>query len=80
MTFQTGRYYVCVGEYILDEAQTKRKEHNQFLDYMKMVEISDRRYRGGRTSITRPTSRWDDYDDYYGVYPNIVVVPKFTID
>lgn len=82
MTFQTGKYYVCVGEYILDEAQTKRKERNQFLDYMKMVEISDRRYRGGRTSITRPTSRWDDWDDYeeyYGVYSNMVVVPKFTI-
>lgn len=82
MTFQTGKYYVCVGDYILDEAQTKRKEHNQFLEYMKMVEINDRRYRGGRTSITRPTSSWDDwddYEDYYGVYPNIVVVPKFTI-
>ncbi len=82
MTFQTGRYYVCVGEYILDEAQAKRKECNQFLDYMKMVEISDRRYRGGRMSITRPTSSWDDfgdYEEYYGDYYNVVVVPKFTI-
>ena len=79
MTFQAGKYYVCVGEYILNEAQTKRKEHNQFLEYMKMVEINDRRYRGGRTSITRPTSSWDDYEDYYGDYSNIVIVPKFTI-
>jgi len=82
MTFQTGRYYVCVGEYILNEAQAKRKEHNQFLEYMKMVEISDRRYRGGRMSITRPTNSWDDwdpYEDYYSDYSNIVVVPKFTI-
>ena len=82
MTFQTGKYYVCVGEYILNEDQAKRKERNQFLEYMKMVEINDRRYRGGRTSITRPTSSWDDWDDYeeyYGDYYNVVAVPKFTI-
>lgn len=75
MIFQTGKYYVCVGEYILNEDQAKRKERNQFLEYMKMVEISDRRYRGGRMSITRPTNSWDDYEEYY----NTVIVPKFTI-
>ena len=84
MTFQTGKYYVCVGEYILNEAQAKRKEHNQFLEYMKMVEINDNRMRG-RASITRPSHRWDDYDDYddwddyYGDYYNVITVPKFTI-
>ena len=81
MTFQTDKYYVCVGEYILNEAQTKRKERNQFLEYMKMVEISDNRMRG-RASITRPSYRWDDWDDYeeyYGDYYNTVIVPKFTI-
>lgn len=79
MIFQTGKYYVCVGEYILNEDQAKRKERNQFLEYMKMVEISDRRYRGGRMSITRPTNSWDDYEEYYGDYYNTVIVPKFTI-
>ena len=81
MTFQTGKYYVCVGEYILNEAQAKRKERNQFLEYMKMVEISDNRMRG-RASITRPSRGWNDWDDYeyyYGDYYNTVVVPKFTI-
>ena len=76
MTFLAGKYYVCVGDYILDEAQAKRKERNQFLEYMKMDEISDNRMRG-RASITRPSRSWTNHE-YFDPY-DCVTLPKFTI-
>ena len=77
MTFQTGKYYVCVGNYVLDEAESKQKEHNQFIEIMKMVEYNDRTRTRGGISVTRPSSSWANYE-YFDPY-DCVTVPKFTI-
>lgn len=77
MTFQTGKYYVCVGNYVLDEAESKQKERNQFIEIMKMVEYNDRTRTRGGISVTRPSSSWANYE-YFDPY-NCVTVPKFTI-
>ena len=78
MTFLAGKYYVCVGDYILDETQSKQKERNQFIEIMKAVEYNDRMRSRSGMSITRPSSSWHDYE-YFDHYGDCVIVPKFTI-
>ena len=85
MTFNTDKYYVCVGEYKLSEEQEQANKQNQFISTLQANHRP--RYIGGASYNTYSYDYLYDYDEnggelYVTPYPSynrLTIVPKFTV-
>lgn len=84
MTFNTDKYYVCVGEYKLSEEQEQANKQNQFINTLQANHRP--RYIGGASYNTYSYDYLHDYDEdayemYITPYPSYyrLAIPKFTV-